>query len=177
MLSEGRPKFLNYVQNIFLARKILHGELCPLVTGLHAPQMGNPCKPELLDNYRCLKLFTNANCPLDWNSNPMFCANSLLPEKTLSMWIILYFKKHCRGQLGLYRMGPSKTLCTRLVHTSPSWWKLIIRLKLFSNWNCPLLGIQIKRYLQILCWKKHKSGLNYIFLKYLIADVSSGSNG
>jgi len=27
-----------------------------------------------------LKLFLNENCPLDWNSNPMFCANPLLQK-------------------------------------------------------------------------------------------------
>jgi len=46
-----------------------------------------------------LKLFSNANCPLDWNSNPMFYANPLLQNTLNLIWIICFKIYNCRWQL------------------------------------------------------------------------------
>ena len=55
-----------------------------------------------------LKLFSNGNSLLDWNSNSMFCVNQLLQKQ--SMWYELYLKKilYARGQFEIERMSPSK---------------------------------------------------------------------
>jgi len=69
-----------------------------VITSVH------PLRPRLIISARVtgelfvrLKLFSNGNCPLDWNSNSMFYANPLLQKMLNLIWIIF------RGQLGLIR--------------------------------------------------------------------------
>ena len=52
-----------------------------------------------------LKLFSNGYCPLDWNSNPMFYANTLLQKNIQSDMNEIEKILNCRGQLGLQWMS------------------------------------------------------------------------
>jgi len=48
-----------------------------------------------------LKLFSKGNCPLDWNSNPVFYTNSLLQKNFSPIQIIFQKIFNCIGQLRL----------------------------------------------------------------------------
>ena len=81
--------------------------ICPLLRSWRHKAMITPINPlrsRLIISARAtgqffvrFKLFSNGNCPLDWNSNSMFYANPLLQKMFNLIWIIF------TGQLGLIR--------------------------------------------------------------------------
>jgi len=121
-----------------------------------------------------LELFLNGNCPLIWNSNPMFHANPLL-WKGYSIWYELYFKiSDCRRQFGLQRMSPRKTLRTRLIHISPSYWTIYRSFESIPEWELSAfleweLSIGMKFKSNVLC--KSIASKNIVWLELYLKKI------
>jgi len=55
-------------------------------------------------------------------------------------------------------------LRTRLIHISPRYWRIFVRLKLFSNRNCPL-EFKFNALGKLIASKNMQSDMNYRLLK------------
>ena len=115
-----------------------------------------------------LKLFSKGNCPLDWNSNPMFYTNSL-PQRTFNpIWIMFLKIFNCIGQLGLYWLSPSKeraneverapTTNNIVLFRSPAKWTRKVRhgSKTYEEWQGPKKRVGVSNLVKWDWWWWHK---------------------